>query len=127
MQGMYIHMHICIYMPVRTHTHTYICMYMLPESLFCPVSPLSALGEKALSQWLRLWQQVGMWQQDRILILEERSLHPPPASHWFLAILSSKWQFSIGSHYLCHQYLGSQVGFSLALMWKFLPHLCGPT
>ena len=41
--------------------------------------------------------------------------------------LSSKWLFPIGCHCLCHQSFGSQAGFSLALMWKLLLWLCGPT
>ena len=54
-------------------------------------------------------------------------LYPPPMSHWSQANVSSKWPFLIGCHCLHHQSLGSQAGFSLALMWKLLLWLCGPT
>lgn len=57
-----------------------------------------------------------MWQQARLLILRERSLYPPPSSHWSQASMSANWQFPIGCHCLHHQSLGSQEGFNLTLM-----------
>lgn len=100
----------------------------------CCLSPQSCLAPP-WGQWVRrdgtvaqTWEQVRMQQKARLLILEERPSYPPPESHWSQASLSSEWQFPIGCYCLCHQSLGSQTGFSLALMWgKLALQLHSPT
>lgn len=80
-------------------------------------------------------------QQAHSLILMEHPLYPPPFSHWSQPSMSTKWQFPIDWHYLCHQSLGSQTVFNWVLMWtlplwlplplplmqKWLPHFISET
>lgn len=79
-----------------------------------------------MTQRHRLQEQVRTQKQAHLLTLGECPLYFPLESSLSQTIMSSKPQFLICCHCLHHQTLGSQVGFSLAFLWKLPPQLRPP-
>ena len=125
----WVHMCKHMHMSMPMYVYVYVYNYLFVMYVVCCLNPRSAQRGQWVKScgWLSYPELVRMWQQALFLILRECLLYPPPVSHWHQESVSSKWRFLVSCHCLCHQSLGFQAGFSLALMWKLPSQLQGPT